>query len=267
MLQKLSIITSTLNSEKYIMETLISIKQIIELNIVEVEHIVVDAGSKDKTIEIIERLGISKVYSLPKSTMYEAIDYGFKLSNGDWLCWLNSDDLLCSKNFDKLVSEMKNAENMILTGDTIYIDGFGNKMYRYNYAISNYSFLKSFNNLLISQPSTIWRKSVYTELGGVDLSFRLFADRHFFMRAIERFGLKRIAYPLSKFRVHGHNLSIKYANEGGEEDKRINEELKVGTVNWVNRILNIIGHTYLKIHNIEMILWKVRYNKINIFEK
>ncbi|MDP3684475.1 MAG: glycosyltransferase, partial [Ignavibacteria bacterium] len=83
-----SIITPTLNSAKYLRETLLSIKaQGVEYNI---EHIVVDGGSLDETKAIVESEGISKFYTLEGSSMYEAIDFGFKKSSGDILCWVNS---------------------------------------------------------------------------------------------------------------------------------------------------------------------------------
>ena len=87
----ISIITPTLNSAKYLQQTILSIKS--QNTNYDFEHIVVDGGSTDDTKDIAEREGISKFFTLNGSSMYEAIDFGFQQSSGEILCWLNSDDL------------------------------------------------------------------------------------------------------------------------------------------------------------------------------
>lgn len=263
----LSIITPTLNSEKYLEATINSIEKAINKSRVKIEHIIVDGGSTDQTKKIAFESSISEFYDLPNSTMYEAIDYGFKKARGKWLCWINSDDLYFDYTFKETEDLLTNKHVNLITGDTVYIGANGEKLYRYNYCLKSYYFLKSFNHLLISQPSTFWRRRTYDELGGLDLSYKLYADRHLYLRMIKNNKIYKISKPLTMFRIHGDNLSIVKGKEGEIEDRRINNELKVGKINLKNYIISFIGHFLLKINNLEMISWKLKNQNINLFKK
>lgn len=262
----LSIITPTLNSEKYLESTINSIKEASNKSKIEIEHIIIDGGSTDQTQKIALESSFSKLHVLPNSTMYEAIDFGFKKSSGEWLCWINSDDLYFDYTFKEIEDLIANEEVSLITGDTIYIGTNGNRLYGYNYSLTSYFFLKSFNHLLLSQPSTFWRREIYDKIGGLDLSYKLYADRHLYLRMIKENKLYKVRKPLTMFRIHGKNLSIVKSKEGEFEDKRINKELEVGRINFLNYSISFIGHLILKINNWEMIIWKVKNRKINFFK-
>ena len=94
---KITIITVTLNSEETIRDTLNSV---LSQNHKNIEHIIVDGGSKDKTLDIIKRYPNKnkKIYILPKSGIYSAINFAIKKSSGSFITILNSDDFLHSEN-------------------------------------------------------------------------------------------------------------------------------------------------------------------------
>ena len=89
---KISIITPTYNSVAFLEAT---IKSVIEQNYPNLEYIIIDGGSNDGTVEIIERYAEHLAYwiSEPDKGMYDALQKGFDKSTGDILGWLNSDDL------------------------------------------------------------------------------------------------------------------------------------------------------------------------------
>ena len=91
---KITIVTAVYNGEKYIEEC---IKSIMNQTYQNFEHIIMDGGSTDNTLEIAkkyEKLYNVKIYSRKDNGMYDAIANGFELATGDILCWLNSDDML-----------------------------------------------------------------------------------------------------------------------------------------------------------------------------
>lgn len=261
---KFSIITTTFNSEKYIGETLESIKENSRDN--DVEHIVVDAGSTDETKRIVKSFGLSAWYDLEGSTMYEAIDFGFKKSTGEIFCWLNSDDLFLPNTLSLWNSAfLKNEGTKIVTGGTVYIDELSNALYRYNWTATNIKFIQSFKTLMLCQPSTCWRREVYFELGGLNLAYKITADRDFFIRAIRKYGIARNNTELTKFRVHNNNLSRLRKELALEENLTINQELKAGPTSLNRKLLQFLGHIIVKVCNIEMILWKIKHKKGNLF--
>ena len=107
---KISIITPTLNSEKSIAFTLNSV---FNQSYKDFEHIIVDGGSSDKTLEIARKHKVRKKIILKKnSSIYEAINIGIKNSKGNYILILNSDDILNSKSVLKMISEKIKKKKM-----------------------------------------------------------------------------------------------------------------------------------------------------------
>jgi len=88
---KISVITPSFNQGRYIAETIESVSQQGYPN---VEHIIIDGGSSDDTMLVVERYRslLSYVVSEPDRGQSDALNKGFRLATGDILCWLNSDD-------------------------------------------------------------------------------------------------------------------------------------------------------------------------------
>lgn len=112
---KLSIITVCLNSEKTIAKT---IESILNQDYTEYEYLVIDGGSVDKTCSIIngyaryfKEKNISfRHYSEKDNGIYDAMNKGVEKSVGEWITFLNSDDVYCSnavlsKVFNSIVNE------------------------------------------------------------------------------------------------------------------------------------------------------------------
>ena len=88
---KFSIITPVLNNEKYIKDNLYSLKKQTYKNF---EHIIIDGGSKDNTLKIIKKNKSHNTLIVSKKdkNLWAAINKGIKLSKGNIICILNSDD-------------------------------------------------------------------------------------------------------------------------------------------------------------------------------
>jgi len=87
-----SIVTASYNQGKFLEETILSVKNQDYSNI---EHIIVDGGSTDNTVEILKRYDGTydmRWVSEADGGMYAAINKGLRLSRGDVLAYLNSDD-------------------------------------------------------------------------------------------------------------------------------------------------------------------------------
>jgi glycosyltransferase involved in cell wall biosynthesis len=90
---RISIVTPSFNQARYIEETLLSVRR---QNYPDVEHIVIDGGSTDGTMAIVDRYrdGLSQVVSEADRGQSHAINKGMALATGEILTWLNSDDML-----------------------------------------------------------------------------------------------------------------------------------------------------------------------------
>lgn len=124
---KISIITVTYNAESTIERTLESVVQ--QTN-PDVEHIIIDGASTDRTLEIVHRYPHAIIYSEPDQGLYDAMNKGLKKATGDYLCFLNAGDKLHSKETlahvaAPLSSLPGEREVAILYGDTHIVDNDG----------------------------------------------------------------------------------------------------------------------------------------------
>ncbi len=213
---KFSYVIPTLNSEKTLDSTILSLKQ---QKLVEVRIIVVDSGSIDKTLEICHKWGI-EVYYVKPGNMYEAINYGLGLCETEWVGYLNSDDMLYANSLSKLI-DLGNYDNAdIVYGNCDFIDIDGR--FLHSFLAPNPKQLFSVMKMKTSgipQPATIFRKRIYERLNGFDTKYLYAADYDFFARSIgEKALLSFLATPpVACFRLHENQFSQSKANELKEE--------------------------------------------------
>ena len=120
---KITIVTVTLNNKNTIVHTLNSILTQSYKNI---EHVIVDGGSTDGSLEIIKKYNFKnkKIIHQTKSGIYNAMNLGILKSTGDFICILNADDIFNSVNTIKdVVKEIKKKPGFsIYLGDVTYFN-------------------------------------------------------------------------------------------------------------------------------------------------
>lgn len=175
----LSIITPVLNGAKYIESNILSIQKLT----IPHEHIIVDGGSTDSTLEIVAHYSHLKlIHQTDKKGMYRAIHMGILDSKGDYVTWINSDDILIPDGYNAMYKKVK-KDNLGL----IYSNGIHHFIEKYNYKIVTFLpfgryFLK--NGIFpFVQPSSIFSKEAYFKVGGFDYeTFKIIGDRDLFQK-------------------------------------------------------------------------------------
>lgn len=116
---KISIITICYNSEKHIEET---IKSVISQDYQNLEYIIIDGGSKDNTMNIINKYRdkISKVISEPDEGISDAFNKGIKLASGDLIGIVNSDDLLMPGAAAEIADQYDGISDIVRGNQLIY---------------------------------------------------------------------------------------------------------------------------------------------------
>lgn len=118
---KISIITVTLNSEKYLVDCIDSVRRQDYKNI---EHIIIDGNSSDNTVNIIRdnEEDIAAWISEPDRGMYDAINKGMELATGDVIGVLNSDDMFASADvISRIVACFRQNGTDAVYGDLVYV--------------------------------------------------------------------------------------------------------------------------------------------------
>ena len=236
-MKKISIITPCLNSEKTIRATLESIRFLINLG---AQHIIVDSGSTDKTVEIARQFGSEILYH-PPGNMYAAINAGVEKATGEWLTYINSDDLLFA---DYVVEALEVASNEVdvIYGDIDFIDDQGRFLFNRSAPDPRHlSWLMRYYNPF-PQQGTLFRREAFDRVGGFDTQFRFASDLDFFVRCIlggERF-YKFRGKSVAAFRLSPGQLSQRARIEMAPEGIRIRTKLQEernSIPKWVGRPL------------------------------
>lgn len=181
---KISIITATFNSEKTIRET---IESVVSQSYSDVEYIVIDGGSTDKTLEIVNEYGkkIHKVVSEKDDGIYDAFNKGIRLSSGEIIGILNSDDMYYPETLNIVVSEYeKKLNNFCLISGSLEIVNEEGNLVRKNLknSVIDYFNRNIYKKMPLNHPATFVGKSVYENVGLFDTSYRIVGDYEFILR-------------------------------------------------------------------------------------
>lgn len=204
-LPKISVITPNLNNSRFLERTILSV---LNQNYPNLEYIIIDGGSNDSSLNIIDRYSKKLAYfsSEKDSGIYEALDKGFSRSTGDILCWINSDDIYWAESFSyvsKLFQE--NSKLNWLQGYPSVIDEFDNLLFERDPVSSKmFFFLKlyEYDNSFIQQESTFWRRSLWEMAGSkVDFGFSLAGDFNLWMNFYKFSALSCSRRRLGAFRI------------------------------------------------------------------
>jgi glycosyltransferase len=165
---KVSLITVTYNSARYLQN---AIQSVSTQDYPEIEYIIVDGGSTDETLSIIEQNSfcISKWVSEKDNGMYDAINKGMKMATGDVIGILNSDDMLESKDvISKIVACFKEKQVDSIYGDLLYVDAEEtSKIHRFWKGIPYKR--HSFNfGWMPAHPTFYVRREIVEQLGGYE---------------------------------------------------------------------------------------------------
>ena len=181
---KISIITVSFNSEKTIRDTMESIHNQTYNNI---EHIVIDGKSTDSTLGIVSQYPVSKIISEYDNGIYDAMNKGIKEATGDFIGFLNSDDVY--NDFGCIESiALKLKENLsidMIFGNILIVSHKNiSKILRFNnpgpHKIN--SLLKGW---LPPHPTLYVRSSVLRDVNGFNTKYEIQADFELMLRLFE----------------------------------------------------------------------------------
>jgi len=180
-LPDLSIITVCFNAAKTIKDCIESVSN----QGLEVEHIIIDGGSDDETLEFLEhhRLQVSKLISEPDSGIYDAMNKGLGLASGDVIGILNADDFYSNSGaLKKVVASFKDEKMDACYGDLVYVDSTDiHKIARY-WRSGSYDRRKFYNGWMPPHPTFFVRRSVYKKYGRFNLKLGSAADYELMLR-------------------------------------------------------------------------------------
>lgn len=204
---KVSVITACLNAEKYLER---AIKSLWAQTYTNIEHIVIDGGSRDGTLKILDRYKdkIARFVSEPDEGIYDAMNKGIRYSTGDILYFFNSDDRFYDKDVIRKVVDFFNRKKTDFVYGDIVNDHLGNPRFsigRYPRFVTKRHFLKN----TIAHPATFFHRSCFEKTGMFDLRYKIVTDYEWYLRALYKYRLRcaHVGQIISIFQCSGASMN------------------------------------------------------------
>lgn len=182
----LSIITTVLNNEKFIYECVKSVER--QKLKEKYEHIIVDGGSKDKTLKILKKLKKKnkslKIFTKKNIGIYQGINFGIKKSKYNYIGLLHSDDFYKNDNVLKnVLNEFKSNINLLAIHSNVQIVSRKNKKNIIRFFKSNH--LENSDYFKCKHPphtSLFIDRKIFNKFGFYNIKLKIASDFEFMLR-------------------------------------------------------------------------------------
>lgn len=219
---KVSIVTVSYNSAATIKS---AIESVLAQDYSDIEYIIVDGGSTDNTMEIVETYGAKlKWISEPDNGIYDAMNKGLKMATGDVIGNLNADDFYANHEvISKVVKAFESQNVDAVYADIQYVDEQDTSKILRNWIAKPYDKSNFLMGWMPPHPTFFLKRKAYDVYGVYNDSFVSAGDYEMMLRMLYKHGLKAsyINEVTVKMRAGGvSNASFKNRIRANKEDRR-----------------------------------------------
>jgi len=220
---KISVITAVYNSQNVLQDALLSS---LSQSYPHVERIIMDGASSDGTMALVNRYSdqLDVIVSELDSGMYDALNKGIACARGDVVGFLHADDVYADSGvLARVAAAFADPEVDAVYGDLVYVRRNNPSQILRYWKAGEYTPEKLKHGWMPPHPTFYVRRSVYEQLGGFDLSYRIAADYDCMLRFLSRGALRCMYIPevLVKMRAGGvSNRSLGNILRKSSEDYR-----------------------------------------------
>ena len=201
-----SIVTPSFNAAEFIEET---IRSVLAQDYPRIEYLVMDGGSTDGTVEILERYrGRLQFVSSPDGGTADAVNRGFRKARGEILAWIGADDLYLPGAVSAAVAAFQeDPASVVVYGGGYWIDETGRTLGRYP-TVAPYDPSMFRRECPICQPAAFMRRKAVEAVGGLNESLQSAFDYDLWIRLSRRYPFRAIPRHLAGSRMHSRNKSL-----------------------------------------------------------
>ena len=206
---KISIITPSLNQDRFIERTISSVLN--QKGDFDVEYIIVDGKSTDNTLDIIRKYEKSLTWISEKDRgQSDAINKGLAMASGELLAWLNSDDTYDPGAFAEVAERYREQPFKWCIGNCRNIDEHDREIRecitKYKmFDCRHFSYRRLLSRNFISQPTVFFTVQVYRETGPLNLNCHLAMDYEYWLRIGKKYSPLYVDKFLADFRWHNNS--------------------------------------------------------------
>jgi glycosyltransferase involved in cell wall biosynthesis len=221
LIMKISIVTATYNSQATVADTLMCIR---EQHHPDVEHIIVDGGSTDGTLDVVRQFPhVAWVISEKDKGIYDAMNKGIKMASGDIVGILNSDDLYTDPAVLADIAEaFRDPSVMTLYADLQYVHPDDLSRVQRTWKSGMFRKRNFYYGWMPPHPTFFVRRQVYEKCGLFNLDLRYAADYEIMLRILLKMGMSSFYLPrvIVKMRTGGvSNASFRNRLKANKEDR------------------------------------------------
>ena len=202
-----TVITAVLNGQAHLEDT---IKSVANQSYRKIEHVVVDGGSTDSTLDIItaHENSIGLWISESDSGMYDALNKGIRLSQGELLTFLNADDYLNGEHaIETVVKEFENDSSLDWCYCDVRVSFEDRESHIYRIPPYDKEALLSLGWCYVPHPGSFFRRGLFERFGLFDDRYKLVGDYEFFLRIGGQTRVKHLAFSPVTYRHHSNRLT------------------------------------------------------------
>ena len=188
-----------------------TIESVLTQDYPDIEYIIIDGGSTDGSLEIIQEYAGQLTYweSIQDHGQTDAINKGFAKASGKYLAWLNSDDVYQPGALSEAVAFLENHPEVgVVYGDCTFIDAQDRRIGLFPAAQTDYQRLRR-GYVHIPQQSSFFRADLWQKVGPLDTSFYFAMDYDLWVRLAREAPLVYLPGKIwASFRLHGNAKTI-----------------------------------------------------------
>lgn len=221
---KISVVTPSFNQVQFLEETL---RSVLLQGYPNLEYILIDGGSTDGSLEIIKKYEPWLTYwvSEPDRGQSHAINKGLERASGEWVLWLNSDDILLPGCLALVAAQTSlHPEFKLILGQAKVINESGaligelsSKFISWNEAILN-------PRNTLRQVAAFFSKDLYSELGALDEALEIAMDTELLLRFTQHYPPLILPDYLAAFRTYPASKSQQQSLKGYLEADAVREK-------------------------------------------
>ena len=194
-----SVVTPSYNQTRYVREAIESVRA---QTYPQVEHVVVDAGSTDGTVDVLTEYDGLRWISEPDRGQSHALNKGFALASGDVFGWLNADDAYEPTAIEDAVAALEGSGAALVYADVTRVndDGVNPRRIRSRPSFDLWTELNL--GCGIYSPAVFFTREALESVGGVDESLHLTMDYDLWLRIGKRFPVRHVDAVWAVQRIH-----------------------------------------------------------------
>lgn len=236
-----SVVTPSFNQAPFLPETLASVRTAADrASGHAVEHLVIDAGSTDGTLDVLRAQQEADWISESDRGQADAVNKGWARASGEIFSFLCADDLWVEETVRRVGDAFAADPKVdVVYGDYYFLEGGSG--WRRRKTAGPWSTERLRRENFLSQPATFIRRRIYERFGGLDDSLRFCLDHEYWLRISGETTWHYIPEPLAVMRLHGDSKTSSQLTAAWWETARMCRRYGVGARPWLKALRMQLG--------------------------